>query len=39
MSCLLRFGGYEGRRCVGGRVLWGLGEVRAKTRAAATASA
>lgn len=40
VSCLLRFGGYDGNLwLVGGKVLAGVGEVRAKTRAAATASA
>lgn len=41
VSCLLSLGGYGGKslEVVGGVVLAGLGEVRAKTRAAATASA
>lgn len=39
VSVLLSVEGYAGRSLLGGSVLWGLGEVRANTRAAATASA
>ena len=40
LSCLLSLGGYGGSLpLVGGNVVAGFGDVRAKTRAAATASA
>lgn len=40
VSCLLSLGGYGGRfPLVGGNVVAGVGDVRAKTLAAATASA
>lgn len=39
VSVLLSLAGYAGSFLLGGSVLCGLGEVRANTRAAATASA